>query len=119
MIPTPDDTGRFDAVFFDFDGTLADSYPAIAASVNYIRQLRGHGPLSVEEVKRHVGRGPQYLLTHTVPGTELTTDLDRYRSHHPTVMFELTQLLPGASETLHALHRAGRKVALCSNKPRL
>ena len=113
------DTTRYQAVLFDFDGTLADSYPAIAASVNYIRQLRGHEPLPVEEVKRHVGRGPAHLLTQTIPGTDLSIDLDRYRAHHPTVMFELTHLLPGAATTLSALHRAGRKVALCSNKPRL
>ena len=29
---------NFDAVLFDFDGTLADSYAAIAASVNHVRE---------------------------------------------------------------------------------
>jgi phosphoglycolate phosphatase len=109
---------RFDAVLFDFDGTLADSFTAIATSVNHIRGLRGHSPLTVEEVKRHVGRGPEFLLRHTVPGTDIAVDLARYRSHHPTIMFEQTWLLPGAAETITGLHRAGRKVGLCSNKPR-
>jgi len=109
----------FDAVFFDFDGTLADSYDAIAASVNHLRSLRGHLPLTTEEVKWHVGRGPEHLLTQTVPGTVLAIDLPRYRSHHPTVMVERTRLLPGAASVLQTLHRAGKKIALCSNKPRI
>ncbi len=109
----------FDAVFFDFDGTLADSYDAIAASVNHLRELRGHARLATDDVKAHVGRGPEYLLTKTVPETDLATDLKLYRNHHPTIMAEHTRLLPGASDVLRTLHSAGKKIALCSNKPRI
>ncbi|MFO0867225.1 MAG: HAD-IA family hydrolase [Gemmataceae bacterium] len=109
----------FSAVLFDFDGTLADSYDAIAASVNYVRETHGLAPLSVAEVKRHVGRGPDYLLTHTVPGGDLAVDLPRYRQHHPTVMVPLTRLLPGARALLEMLHASKRRLGLCSNKPRI
>lgn len=109
----------FDAVFFDFDGTLGDSYEAIAASVNHLRAARGHEPLTTDEVTRHVGRGPEYLLNNTVPGTDLDVDLPRYRAHHPQVMLEKTRLLPEAANVLQALREAGKKIALCSNKPRL
>ncbi len=109
----------FAAVLFDFDGTLADSYPAIAASVNHVRAGHGLPPLSVEEVKRHVGRGPEYLLTHTVPGSDMPTDLARYRAHHPSVMVEGTRLLPGAAEALIQLKQGGKRLGLCSNKPRV
>jgi phosphoglycolate phosphatase len=108
----------FEAVVFDLDGTLIDSYPAIAASVNFVRAEHGLAPLSVAEVKQHVGRGPDYLLSHTVAGYVKEIDQARYRQHHPTVMFELTTLLPGAAEVLRALHEAGKRVGLCSNKPR-
>lgn len=109
---------RFDAVLFDLDGTLADSYSAIADSVNHIRGLRGHAPLTVEEVKVHVGRGPEYLLSHTVPGSDLAVDIRRYREHHPSVMVHKTWLLPGAAETLTGLRHRAKKIGLCSNKPR-
>jgi phosphoglycolate phosphatase len=109
----------FAAVLFDFDGTLADSYPAIAASVNHVRARSGLPPLAIEEVKRHVGRGPEYLLTHTVPNGDLTAAIACYRAHHPGVMIEGTRLLPGAAEAIFALHRAGMRLGLCSNKPRL
>ncbi len=108
----------FAAIVFDFDGTLADSYAAITASVNHVRARRGMNPLSADEVKRFVGRGPDYLLTHTVPGGDLAADLACYRAHHPSVMLEGTRLLPGAAEVIHALHRAGKRLGLCSNKPR-
>ena len=35
----------FRALLFDFDGTLADSYDAITASVNHVRSLHGLPPL--------------------------------------------------------------------------
>jgi len=108
----------FDGVLFDFDGTLADSYGAIAASVNYVRVLRGHAPLTIDQVKQHVGRGPEHLLTQTVPDSDLAQDLADYRQHHPTIMAEMTTLLPGAREALVHLKRRGMKIALCSNKPR-
>lgn len=107
------------AVVFDFDGTLADSYAAIAASVNHVRGLRNLAALSIDEVKRHVGRGAEYLLEHTVPGGNVAEDLARYRAHHPGVMRSLTQLLPGAVDLITALHQRGKKIGLCSNKPRL
>lgn len=114
-----DPASAADAVLFDFDGTLVDSYPAITASVNHVRAARGLPPLPVEEVTRHVGRGPDYLLSHTVPGYELDVDYSRYRAHHPTVMVGLTRLLPGAADLLVVLRRAGKRIGLCSNKPRL
>ena len=108
----------FAAVIFDFDGTLADGYAAITASVNHVRASRNFPPLTADEVKRFVGRGPEYLLTHTVPNSDLAADIACYRAHHPSVLIEGTHLLPGAAEVVAALHRAGKRLGLCSNKPR-
>jgi 2-phosphoglycolate phosphatase len=106
------------AVIFDFDGTLADSYAAIAASVNHVRAMHGMPPLPLEDVTRYVGRGAIYLLEHTVGTGYLEVDLARYKEHHPTVMVSLTRLLPGAADALAVLRRGGRRTGICSNKPR-
>jgi phosphoglycolate phosphatase len=108
---------RFRAVLFDFDGTLVDSYPAITASVNHVRAHHRLPPLAEPEVRRHVGRGPAYLLEHTVPGSDPAGDLALYRSHHPTVMRTGTHLMPGVAEMMTALKEGCRAIAICSNNP--
>jgi len=105
------------AVLFDFDGTLGDSYEAIAASVNHVRQHHGLPPLSTDQVKQFVGYGLHYLLKHTVPTGDLEQNARLYRAHHPSVMRQGTKLLPGAKTTLESLKRMGKRVAVCSNKP--
>jgi phosphoglycolate phosphatase len=111
------DTAAVRAVLFDFDGTLGDSYPAITASVNHVRSLHGLPPLPEAEVRRHVGRGPDYLFRHTVPGGDLQADTAAYRAHHPSVLRGGTRLMPGAADALRALHERGLKLGVCSNKP--
>src|SRR5262249_7286265 len=107
----------FRAVLFDFDGTLVDSYPAITASVNHVRESYGLPPLLEAEVRRHVGRAPMYLLSHTVPGGNVDEDVLRYRAHHPSVLRSGTRLLPGAATVVPALKQAGLRLGVCSNKP--
>jgi phosphoglycolate phosphatase len=104
-------------ILFDFDGTLADSYPAIAASVNHVRAGHGLDPLPVSEVRPHVGRGPEYLLAKTVPCGTVAGNVAAYKSHHPSVMKEGTCLLPGVKTTLEALLARGLRLGVCSNKP--
>ena len=110
-------TWRPRAVLFDFDGTLGDSYAAITASVNHVRARHGLAPLTVDEVRPHVGRGPVSLLNATVGRGDVEANLRAYRAHHPSVLRGGTRLMPGAFETLQALRRHGLRLAVCSNKP--
>jgi phosphoglycolate phosphatase len=107
----------FRAVLFDLDGTLIDSFAAIAASVNHVRALRGLPPLAEQEVTRHVGRGATKLMAATVGVGDPAENLAAYSTHHPTVIRPLTRLLPGAKEALTALHGQGKLLGICSNKP--
>lgn len=109
--------GMVRAVLFDFDGTLADSYDAIAASVNHVRKHRGLSPLTVDQVRVHVGHGPGHLLACTVGTGDAKENDAIYRAHHPSVMKEGTRLLSGTEEVLRTLHQRGLKLAVCSNKP--
>ncbi len=108
---------RVKAVLFDFDGTLGDSYPAITASVNYVRHLHGLEPLSIAEVRRHVGRGAEFLLKATVERGDPAANVALYKAHHPSVMNSGTHLYPGVADTLRQLHAQGLRLAVCSNKP--
>src|SRR5262245_33781921 len=50
------------AALFDFDGTLADSFAAITASTNHVRESYGLPPLPEAEVRQYVGHGLAHLM---------------------------------------------------------
>jgi phosphoglycolate phosphatase len=112
-------TWRPRAVLFDFDGTLADSYAAITSSVNHVRTAHGLPPLTEDQVRPHVGRGPAQLMEHVLPGIDPVRAVALYRAHHPAVMRPGTRLLPGAMDALTMLKQRGLRLAVCSNKPRI
>jgi phosphoglycolate phosphatase len=108
---------RYRAVLFDFDGTLADSYAAITASINHLRAHIGLPALEESNVRGHVGQGLGHLLEMTVPGMDVETGTTLYRAHHPSVMQSGTRLLPGARALVDFLGERGARQAVCSNKP--
>ena len=105
-----------DALLFDFDGTLADSFGAITASVNATRQHYGLAGLAEAQVRTHVGLGLDQLMIDLVPGADPLEAVEFYREHHRTVFLPLTRLLQGVEGTLSELHRRGLKMGVCSNK---
>jgi len=105
------------AILFDFDGTLADSFQAIAASVNFIRQKVGKDSLAFPEIKKHVGYGLDQLLRNMVPDRNPDDLKAEYHGHHKQHMFGLTFLYPGVHEFLKVLQKSRIKSGICSNKP--
>jgi phosphoglycolate phosphatase len=104
------------AVLFDFDGTLADSFPAITASTNHVRRRYGLPELPEPEVRRYVGFGLEHLMRELVPNAPPADAVAAYRAHHPSVMLTGTKLMPGVAETFPVLHRRGLRLGVCSNK---
>jgi phosphoglycolate phosphatase len=108
---------RFRAVLFDLDGTLADSYAAITASVNHVLQHHGRPTLTEQQVRGLVGHGLENLMETILPGIDPDAAAKLYREHHPSVLASHTKLLPGVEAGLKALREAGIKLGICSNKP--
>jgi phosphoglycolate phosphatase-like HAD superfamily hydrolase len=104
------------AALFDFDGTLADSFAAITASTNHVRGRFGLPALSESEVRSHVGHGLSHLMHVLAPGVPVEEAVSLYRSHHETVMYELTRPMPGVERTIPELARRSYHLGVCSNK---
>ncbi|HUP30182.1 MAG TPA: phosphoglycolate phosphatase [Usitatibacter sp.] len=53
---------RIAAVLFDLDGTLADTAPDMARTVNLMRERRGLAAVPLEMVRPHVSRGARGMI---------------------------------------------------------
>jgi phosphoglycolate phosphatase len=104
------------AALFDFDGTLADSFTAITASTNHVRESYGLPALFEAAIRGHVGHGLPHLLEALVPNAPVEEAIARYRAHHETIMFALTRPMPGVMKTIPELARRGMRLGVCSNK---
>lgn len=104
------------ALLFDFDGTLADSFAAIIASSNHVRESFGLPPLPDADIRRLVGHGLPALLADLCPGCDIDEAVRRYREHHAATMLSGTKLMPGVLDTVAELRRRGLPLGVCSNK---
>ena len=55
------------AIFFDFDGTLADTREDLAATVNHTRRDFSLEPLDAATIISYVGNGARKLLERAIP----------------------------------------------------
>lgn len=104
------------AVLFDFDGTLAHSFAAIAASTNHVRAKYGLPELPEAEVRKSVGHGLANLMATLVPAAPPADAIEAYREHHAATMLAGTRLFAGVADTVAELHRRGYRLGVCSNK---
>ena len=112
----PRDLSMIRAAFFDFDGTLADSFAAITASTNHVRESYGLPALAEAAIRGYVGHGLANLMDTLVPNARTDEAVARYRAHHQTAMISGTRLMPGVAETIPELARRGLRLGVCSNK---
>jgi phosphoglycolate phosphatase len=110
-----------DLLIFDLDGTLIDSRLDLAHAVNAARAHLGLPPLDDDLVVSYVGNGAPALIRRAL-GEQATESsvrealeffLANYRAH----ALECTTLYPGVAEAIVRLHRAGKRLAILTNKP--
>jgi phosphoglycolate phosphatase len=109
---------RYRAVLFDLDGTLVDSYNALAESVNFARRQHGLEELSAARIRDFVGDGLERLLqrafaTSSVPRSVTTA----FESRYDEICCEESKVLADVESTLAELQKLGVAMAVCTNKP--
>jgi N-acetyl-D-muramate 6-phosphate phosphatase len=107
-------------VLFDLDGTLADTAPDMARTVNLMREKRGLAPVPAAQVRPHVSSGARGMICSAFA---MSTDHPEYAAMRAEFL-ELyvdnlcisTRLFPGMEELLDAIEAGGLKWGVVTNK---
>lgn len=108
------------AVLFDMDGTLLNSLPDLATSVNYALGQMGYPQHSEEVIATFVGNGVRRLMARAIPEGVSTEDADRtfyhFRDYYKTHSYVKTLPYAGVFELIEQLQKNGIGVGIVSNK---
>ena len=119
--PRSDLSMKLHWLFFDLDGTLADSLPGLRSSITEALESQGR-TLRVDDLKPYIGPGIRTILRNLEDGlTEADLDeMERcFRASYDTKGVTNTQLFDGVAHTLEVLKQNGSELFLVTNKPKL
>jgi len=118
------DSGWPQAILFDLDGTLIDSAPDIASSVNALLAQYDLEALMLDQVRSMIGDGVRKLVERAFAARGITLDVPGLDERHARMMViyadnltGATTLLDGAVEVLTRYYQAGVTLGVVTNKP--
>ncbi|MFD2235951.1 HAD family hydrolase [Aureimonas populi] len=108
---------------FDLDGTLVDTAPDLAASLNHCLDRAGLPPVALEDVRPHAGHGARAMIEHAfaqagrpLAEAEMGRQIERFLRYYEAHIADLSRLFPGAVALLDRMEAAGFRLAVCTNK---
>lgn len=108
-------------LIFDLDGTLVDSLPGIAASLNRCLTAHGLPGHSHAAIRSFVGNGMLSLIRRAAPTAadpDLLASLARFfKADYEVSWPQGTTVYPGMLKVLADLQSSGHPLAVLSNKP--
>jgi len=108
-------------IAFDLDGTLVDTLPDLAASLDRLAAAHGLAAgFSRAEVVAMVGDGTAALVRRAMAARGQAADdaaIAAFVADYTDHVADSSTPFPGAAETLAALHGGGWRIAVCTNKP--
>lgn len=113
------------AVLLDLDGTLVDSAPDLATSINYALSLIGKEAVDDDTVRSFIGNGADRLIHRAItqdydgeaPTESYLPARDAFLTHYADNVCQKSVLYPTVEETLDYLRTAGFHIACVTNKP--
>jgi N-acetyl-D-muramate 6-phosphate phosphatase len=111
---------RSRAVLFDFDGTLADTAPDLAAAVNRMRRQHGQEPLPIERLRPFASAGARGLV-HAAFGVkpedpEYKSLREAFLDFYAERVCDETRLFPGIDALLAELRSRDIRWGIVTNK---
>ncbi|HUP97455.1 MAG TPA: phosphoglycolate phosphatase [Usitatibacter sp.] len=109
-----------EAVLFDLDGTLADTAPDMARTVNLMRTSRGLAPVPLGQVRAHVSKGARGMICSAFEMTAEHPDFQAMREEFLDLYNDNlcvdTRLFPGMPELLDTLESRSIAWGVVTNK---
>ncbi|MEE4316905.1 HAD-IA family hydrolase [Erythrobacter dokdonensis] len=112
----------FDAIGFDLDGTLLDTFRDLGAAVNHALVLGGFSEVSIESSKDLIGGGAKIMLARAVEAQGGLPE-DEFRRLYKAMLgyYEANNAVhtapyPGVREVLATLADSGVRMAVVTNK---
>jgi phosphoglycolate phosphatase len=100
---------------FDFDGTLADSFPWFIRNVNEVADRHGFRRIAEHEVERLRGLDARAIMAHVGLPLWKAPAVARYMRARMAADIDSIELFPGVDAMLRGLCEAGVKVAIVSS----
>lgn len=114
-------TSATQAVFFDLDGTFADTAPDLAAALNHVRELHKLPPLPIELTRLQASHGSAGLLklgfNVTPESAEFPALRDAFLAHYSANICVHTTLFDGIAALIDVLDQRGLPWGIVTNKP--
>jgi len=116
------------AIFFDLDGTLADSVPDLAFAVDSMLRKMGYDAAGEDKVRLWVGNGARRLVLRAladakqcdesaVQQSQLANAHALFLEFYAESASRRTLVYPGVLDTLAVLKQQSVRMALITNKP--
>jgi phosphoglycolate phosphatase len=105
-----------EAVLFDMDGVLVDTFDAWVSVLEECRARRGMAPLGIEAIRACWGQGINADCETLFPGEDPAR---LAREYDVEFLRQLGNVRPeeGVAETVRAIRRAGMRTAVVTNSP--
>ncbi|MEI2417374.1 HAD-IA family hydrolase [Orrella sp. JC864] len=107
-------------ILFDFDGTLADTAPDLAAAANQQRLRRGLAPLPLAQLRPVASQGARGLLRVALDmqpdHPDYETTRQQFLYDYELAMTEHSRLFPGIAELLNQIEDHALEWGIVTNK---
>ncbi len=114
---------NYQAVLFDLDGTLLDTAPDFALSLNQLLARKNRPALSETEIRAIISNGSAGLVAHAFECTEEDPQFENIRAEFLSIylenLCEETRPFPGIQTLLDRLGEQNTPWGIVTNKPSL
>jgi phosphoglycolate phosphatase len=108
---------------FDLDGTLAETAPDLAATLNMILEREGLPPIPYDTARKMIGGGARLMIERglalggaRLPEAKIDRLFEDFIAHYEAHIADASTLFPGVVEALDRFEEAGWRFAVCTNK---